>query len=140
MTAEPLRQDVAMPLSRWMMLIALVVAMGYLKVSQQNAIFLSGYAVGERTASVHAKTTDVSWLDVQVTEMASPTHLARIARDRGLNLVAWSTWPKELSVRTSASSQAMARDESDSAHETHSLAYMASLHVDQSPVSPDAAD
>ena len=83
-----------MRLSRWFALIGLLVGVGCLQVAQRNAIFLSGYAVGERMASVHTQQNDVSWLNAQVVGLASPTHLAEVAQDRGLKLVAWSMLPR----------------------------------------------
>lgn len=80
-----------MSLSRWMLLIAALVGFGCLKVSQQNAVFLAGYAVGERMARAHTQQTEVSWIGARVTGLASPAHLAEVAKDRRLKLVAWST-------------------------------------------------
>lgn len=87
-----------MRLSRWMTLIGAVVALGCLKVSQRNAIFLRGYAVGERLGRVHTQETDVSWLNAQVIGLASPGRLARVAQERRLKLVAWSTLSPERTV------------------------------------------
>ena len=80
-----------MPLRLWFVLIGVVVGLGCLQVAQHNAVFMKGYAVGERTRHLHAQQTDVSWLNVQVAGLSSPAHLAQVARDRRLNLVAWST-------------------------------------------------
>ena len=98
-----------MRLSHWFALIGLLVAVGCLQVAQHNALFLSGYAVGGRLARVHAQQNDVSWLSAQVVGLASPTHLANVAEDRGLKLVAWSMLPHEVSfaaegARTTAGS------------------------------------
>lgn len=82
-----------MRLSRWLALIAVMVGLGLLRVSQRNAVVLKGYAVGERLHRVHAKETDVTWLAAAVDGLASPTHLAQVAEDRRLKLVARSTWP-----------------------------------------------
>ena len=79
-----------MSLSRWMMLIAAMVGLGCLKISQRNAIILSGYGLGERMARAHAKETEISWMGTQVAWLASPAHLAEVAQDRRLKLVAWS--------------------------------------------------
>lgn len=80
-----------MPLSRWMVLIASVVALGCLQVAQHNAMFLQGYAVGERTEHLHAQQTSLAWLDARVTGLASPAQLAQTAQERHLTLIAWST-------------------------------------------------
>ncbi len=82
-----------MRLSHWIALIAVMVGIGFLRVSQRNALILKGYAVGERLQRVHAKETDVTWLTVQVDGLASPTHLAQVAEERRLKLVARSTLP-----------------------------------------------
>jgi len=82
-----------MRLSRWLALIAVMVGLGLLRVSQRNAVVLKGYAVGERLHRVHAKETDVTWLSAAVGGLVSPTHLAQVAEDRRLKLVARSTWP-----------------------------------------------
>ncbi len=75
-----------------MMLIAVLVGLGCLKVSQRNAIFLQAYAIGDRLSRIHTQETDVSWLNTRVVGLSSPTHLADVAQERRLNLVAWSTF------------------------------------------------
>lgn len=80
-----------MRLSHWIALLALTVGIGLLRVSQRNALMLQGYAVGERLQRVHAKETDVTWLTARVDGLASPTHLAQVAEERRLKLVARST-------------------------------------------------
>ena len=79
-----------MRFSYWMMLIAVVVGVGWLQVSQRNALFLKGYAVGERLQRVHVQETDLSWLHAKVVGLTSPTRLAEVAQHRQLNFVAWS--------------------------------------------------
>ncbi len=71
-----------MRLSRWGALIAVLVGIGCLQVSQRNAIFLKGYALGARVDRLHAQETDVSWLRASVVGLESPTHLARVAEER----------------------------------------------------------
>ena len=85
-----------MRLTHWMMLIGFVVGLGCLQVTQRNAIVLTGYSVGERLTRVHRQEADVSWLNMQVVGLTSPTHLAQIAKERRLNLVARVTLPAEL--------------------------------------------
>lgn len=82
-----------MALSRWLALVGLLVGLGCLQVAQRNAVFLKGYAVGERQHRLHAAETDVSWATAQVVGLSSPTHLAHLAQERQLKLVAWSTLP-----------------------------------------------
>ena len=99
-----------MALSRWMSLIGIVVALGCLKVTQQNAVYLKGYAVGERLANVHRQETDVAWLNARVTGLESPGHLAQAAQDRQLKLVAWSMLSPErvMAAAKAAEGEAMA--------------------------------
>lgn len=80
-----------MRLRPWFLLIGVIVGLGCLQVAQRNAVLMKGYAVGERTRHLHTQQTDVSWLNVQVTGLASPVHLAQVAQERQLKLVAWST-------------------------------------------------
>ena len=85
-----------MRLSGWITLVAVMVGLGCLQVSQRNALFLKGYEVGERMSRVHAQDTDVSWLRARVGGLTSPTRLARVAQERRLQLVAWSTLERAL--------------------------------------------
>jgi len=86
-----------MRLSRWMTLIGVMVSLGCLEVAQHNAIFQKGYAVGDRLKRVHVQETDLAWLNTQVTNLSSPTHLARVVQERQLKLVAWSMLTHEAS-------------------------------------------
>ena len=94
-----------MRLSYWLGLVAVVTGIGCLQVSQHTAIVLSGYAVGQRISRVHAQETDVSWLNASVVGLASPAHLARVAQDNHLQLVAWSTVPHRPSPTAMAQSE-----------------------------------
>ena len=80
-----------MSLSRWMVLIGSVVMLGCFQVAQCNALFLKGYAMGERTEHLHAQQTSLAWLNAHVTGLASPVQLAQAAQERHLTLIAWST-------------------------------------------------
>jgi hypothetical protein len=80
-----------MRLSGWMALIGVLVAVGCLAVTQRNAVYGQGYAVGRRLHRLHAEESDVSRLRAQVTGLESPTRLAQLADERRLKLVAWST-------------------------------------------------
>lgn len=82
-----------MSLRRWFLLEAVLVGLGCLQVTQRNAILLNGYAVGASMERMHAQETSLAWLRNDVIGLASPTHLARVARDRRLTLVAWSVLP-----------------------------------------------
>lgn len=87
-----------MPISRWGLLLGVMVGVGCLQVTQRNALFLKGYAVGERMKRVHAHETELSWLQADLAGLASPAGLLATARERQLTLVAWATWPTEAST------------------------------------------
>lgn len=80
-----------MPLSRWMYLIAVLVGVGCLEVAQRSALVTEGYAVAQRQQAVDERAAAVSWLDTRVAGLSSPAHLAQVAQERHLKLVAWST-------------------------------------------------
>lgn len=92
-------------------MIALVMGIGYLKVAQQTAIFLTGYGVGQRVQQAHATEVDVLWLRTQVVGLSSPVHLADVAQERHLKLVAWSTLETEPAVPASPVRVASAQDD-----------------------------
>ena len=101
-----------MRLTHWFLLIGAVVGLGCLQVAQRNAVFMKGYAVGERIHRLHTQQTDVSWLHVQVEELSSPTHLSQVAKERQLKLVAWSMLSPTPSVAAGALPDAVS-DERD---------------------------
>lgn len=76
-----------------MLVIGIVVGLGCFQVAQRNAILVKSYTVGQRMDHLHAKRNEVAWLHAQVTGLSSPTHLAKIAEERRLKLVAWSRLP-----------------------------------------------
>ena len=80
-----------MALSRWLLLVGIMVGVGCLQVAQRNAIVLKGYEIGQRIQQVHAHETQLEWLSTRVTGLASPTQLSKVAQDRRLALVAWAT-------------------------------------------------
>ena len=82
-----------MRLSRWLVIIGIMVGVGCLRVAQRNAVLVKSYAVGDRMTRLHEQQNDVAWLQAQVTELSSPTQLARAAEARRLKLVAWSRLP-----------------------------------------------
>ena len=128
-----------MPLSRWMGLIGIVVALGCLKVTQRNALFLQGYAVGERLAQMHKQETDVSWLHAQVTGLESPGRLARAAQDQQLKLVAWSTLSPERAVAALQSAEGDVMAEGPSGVEPR-LDHVAALDPGRQGSAGDTAD
>ena len=98
-----------MNLSRWMLAIGVLVGLGCLQVAQRNALYLKGYAVGDRTHQVHVARRDVLWLKAEVTGLESPAHLARVAEERRLKLVAWSTLAPSFGLGKPAVADAPAR-------------------------------
>ena len=126
-----------MLLSRWMTLIGIVVALGCLEVSQRNAIFLKGYALGDRLGQVHKQETDVSWLNAHVTGLTSPGRLARVAQERRLKLVAWSTLSPGGTALRAAEGNAVADGMAASAPR---LDHVASLDAERDAGAEDTAD
>ncbi len=82
-----------MRFSHGLTLVGVLVAVGCLQVAQRNTVLLKGYTLGQRMHDLHAQETAVSWLDAEVTTLASPVHLSAVARKRQLKFVAWSTIP-----------------------------------------------
>lgn len=82
-----------MSFSRWSLLIVALIGLGCLEVAQRNAVFLKGYALGQRVSQLHTQANDVAWLQAHVMELTSPDHLSQVAQDRQLKLVAWSLLP-----------------------------------------------
>ena len=106
-----------MRLSRWLILIGIMVGLGCLQVAQHNALLLKGYVVGGQIRDVHRQEADLSWLNGQVVNLSSPAHLARVAQARRLNFVAWSTLsPAPVRAGTTATPVALARSEADDDH------------------------
>ena len=82
-----------MRFSRWLLLIAAMVGVGLAQVAWHNAVYFTGYAIGDRLHRVQTLEREVAWLDTQVTGLGSPVRLADVAQQRQLTLVAWSTMP-----------------------------------------------
>ena len=82
-----------MSMSRWLMLIGVVVALGLLRVAQRTGLLLQGYATGTLLHDVHREETEVAWLTTQVQGLSSPMHLASAAADQHRALVAWALLP-----------------------------------------------
>jgi hypothetical protein len=75
------------------MLVAVCIGWGIAQVAWRNAIVMNGYHVGERLASVQTAQTRVDWLATEVARLESPIHLAEVAAQQKLGLVAWSVLP-----------------------------------------------
>ncbi|MDP3703729.1 MAG: hypothetical protein Q8R78_05020 [Candidatus Omnitrophota bacterium] len=89
-------------MSRWLCLLGVFVVAGSLQVAQRTLIVLKGYGVGERLQQVHDREVALALLDTRVTGLHSPTHLARIANERQLKLVAWSRMDHALAAESGA--------------------------------------
>ena len=111
-----------------MLLIGVIVGLGCLQVAQRNAIFLKGYAVGDRIDRVHTQETEVSWLGARVVGLGSPTRLSQLAQERHLKLVAWS-------MRLPA-----APDAGTGGRVSDPLTHLASLGPDQPTVVDETSD
>lgn len=79
--------------SGWLILIALLLIAGGLRVAQQTALLLRGYALEARASALHQETVRVSWLSTDVSSLAAPSALLAIAEHRHKDFVAQSTWP-----------------------------------------------
>lgn len=79
-----------MPVSRWFLLLAAMVALGALQVAQRTAIVLKGYALGERMDRLHTQATHAALETMEVAGLVSPAHLSQAVKDRQMQLVAWS--------------------------------------------------
>lgn len=82
-----------MTLTRWWMGLGIVVALGFLQVSQQTTIRLAAYALGRREAHVHALENKTQWLAREVVELQSPARLAAAMKDARTEWLAWSALP-----------------------------------------------
>ena len=121
------------------MLIGTLVGLGCLQVAQHNAIVLSGYAAGDRLNKVHAKETEVGWLNAQVTGHLSPVALDQAVQERRLNLVAWSTWRPDQSIAAETSPASVAVAGSD-ATSSRGIGRLAAVDPSQSTDSGDTSD
>lgn len=82
-----------MPLSRWMVVIGLVMGLGCLRVTQHHAVVFKAYAVGAQTSRLHEQHNEVDWLNARIVALASPAHLGEVVEQRHLKLIARSTLP-----------------------------------------------
>lgn len=85
------RQSSSVRPMHWLALLGAFVGVGVLQVAQHTALYMKAYAVGERADRLHRQESDVAWLNTEVEGLASPLRLARVAQERQLKLVAWST-------------------------------------------------
>lgn len=101
---------------RWMLLIGGMAIIGLARVAQQTSLRLKSYEVGRRTVRLHELENQTQWMRAQVVGAQSPMHLARLSKERKLNLVAWSVMPVPVSVIGHAALPAPMRVALDSAN------------------------
>ena len=77
-----------MTTQRLALLIALMVAAGWIRVTQQTALRLQAYALGQQRLQLHRVETDMQWLKAQVVGLESPGRLAKTMKDQHRSLVA----------------------------------------------------
>ena len=119
-----------MRLTHWLMGIGVVVAIGCLQVAQRNALFLQGYAIGSRVSRLHTEQTDVAWLHARVTQLSSPTNLARAAQERQLKLVAWSTLPSQATF-VDLPQPGVVQEKAQASATAHPFVHVAAIDHDQ---------
>lgn len=64
-----------MRLSRWLMLIGLIAALGCLRVAQRTQVFLQGYALGSLEGRLHTQEVALEWLTARVEGLRAPMRL-----------------------------------------------------------------
>lgn len=77
-----------MTFQRLAVLIAVMVAVGWIRVTQQTALRLQAYALGQQHLQLHRVETDTRWLKVQVVGLQSPARLAKTMKDQHKTFVA----------------------------------------------------
>lgn len=80
-----------MSLSRWLFALGIMTGVGCLLVGQRMALTLQGYRLGADVRETHQRGGEVAWLETQVVNLSSPVHLAAVAKERKLELVARHT-------------------------------------------------
>lgn len=77
-----------MTTQRLAFLIALMVLVGWIRVTQQTTLRLQAYALGQQHLRLHRVETDTRWLKAQVVDLQSPARLAKTMKDQHRSLVA----------------------------------------------------
>ena len=80
-----------MSLSRWCLLLAVMMVVGFVQVAQRNALFLQAYQVGVRTQRLHEQRVELAWLKTRVVGLSAPHRLSQTVKDNKMKLVAYST-------------------------------------------------
>ena len=73
-----------MRMMRWFLLIGLLAGVGVARVTQQTAMDLKGYRIGQQTAEVHKLANDMRRLTAEVIALRSPSHLGQVMTDHDL--------------------------------------------------------
>ena len=76
---------------RMIALIGIMVAVGGIRVSQQTALRLKGYALGRQQHQIRRLEHESLWLKAQVVGLQSPVRLAGVLAGRHRELVARTT-------------------------------------------------
>lgn len=77
-----------MTTQRLAFLIALMVVVGWIRVTQHTALRLQAYALGQQHLRLQRVETDTRWLKAQVVDLQSPARLAKTMKDQHRSLVA----------------------------------------------------
>ena len=72
-------------------LIAVMVAVGWIRVTQQTGLRLRAYALGHQQLQLDRVETDTRWLKAQVVGLESPARLTQTMSERHNTLVAQKT-------------------------------------------------
>ena len=75
----------------WGALVASLMGLGMVQVSQQTTIWLHAYRLGEQTRTLHDLENETFWLKAQVVGLESPVSLDRAMREKRMTFVARST-------------------------------------------------
>lgn len=78
-------------LKQWSLGLGLVTAVGLLKAVERNSLWLGAHAAGQRLVRLHAMENDTQRLRIDVSQLQSPSHLAKTMAASHPTLVAWST-------------------------------------------------
>lgn len=77
-----------MSFNRMAILVAVMVTVGWIRVTQQTALRLQAYALGSQDLQLHRVDTDTRWLKAQVVGLQSPARLAQTMKEKHKTFVA----------------------------------------------------
>ena len=87
-----------MSVSRWLLLIGVLTALGMAKVAQQTSVWRQAYQLGRQTVAFHRLENQTQWLNRDVIGLHSPVFLAKGREGKSVQLVAWSEVSSEAPV------------------------------------------